>query len=320
MAALMVDSICEVILHAGLRDAGREIDQRLLFGRRARHADGGFQAGQFAVRIEDIEFGLVGNEGGPGVFRAVGVTGVGLDGEFAGFTDVKALDHAVAVAVAVNPDYLDAVAPRVMMDTMSDGSHLLEETSGRIAARICSARLHGREIEKQYQQALILVLDSTRGLHIDGVGTGGHGRCGGRVANPRDGGGLRGFVGDVLKLEDGDLLWLAVLEQREVLFLQILDGRPVLGANEDIHHDQLRGGLEGGYLLWLPSQAERQEECCEEPFHAGPHGQNLYRNVARNEHGQGGGGQSVIQGVQPVPKLEKVAVLVTFVPSIRISI
>ena len=172
-----------VVLDAGLRDAAGEVDQRLFLGQRRQHADGGFQAGQLAVRIEDVEFGFVGDECGPGVFAAVGVSGVGLDGEFAGLADVKALDHlgqAVAVAGEIL-DHVDARRRRVMMDTMSDGV-------------ICSARnfrcgllrtdlflgLHGREIEEQHQQALVPVLDLARRLHIDDVGPRGHGGSGGR--------------------------------------------------------------------------------------------------------------------------------------------
>jgi hypothetical protein len=78
-----------------------------------------------------------------------------------------------------------------------------------------------------------------------------------------------------LKLEHRDLLRFAVLQKREVFFLEIIEGLAVPGANEDIHHHEPCGGLKRGGLRLLPGQAERQEECCGEPVHAESPGQNL---------------------------------------------
>ena len=83
---------------------------------------------------------------------------------------------------------------------------------------------------------------------------------------------MRGFVGDALKLEHGDLLRFAVFEKREVFLLQIAEGLAVLAANEDIDYHQLGSGLERGDLRLLPGQAEREENGCREPVHAGSPG------------------------------------------------
>ena len=49
-----------LVVDAGAAHAAGEIDQRLLLGQPAEHFHGGFQRGQFAVGIEDIELAIVG--------------------------------------------------------------------------------------------------------------------------------------------------------------------------------------------------------------------------------------------------------------------
>jgi len=39
-----------------------------------------FESGQLRIGVEDVEFGLIGGEGGLGVFTRIGIGGVGLAG------------------------------------------------------------------------------------------------------------------------------------------------------------------------------------------------------------------------------------------------
>ena len=271
-----MDSSWEWFSTPVLGTARREVDQRLLLGQRRQHPHRRFQPGQLAVRVEDVELGFVSDERGPGIFSAVGIAGIGLDRQFAGLADVEALDH-LRQPVAVRGEvlrHLHGCAERHDRHQVR-GSHLLAEElqSGLLRADLL-LRLHGREIEEQHQQPLVLVLDPAGGLHVDRIGARRH-RGRGRRSRCRYRHRLRLFVGDALEFEDRDLLRLAVLENREVFFLQGVDRLAVLGANEDVHHHQLRGRLERGDLLLLPRQAERQENGCCEPVHAESPGQNL---------------------------------------------
>ena len=95
------------IINAGLADAAGEIDEGLLFGEGAEHARGGFESGEFAVGIEDVEFGVVGSVRGAGVFFVIGSGGT-VDGEIAAFTDGEAFDdfgEGVAIVGEILQDF-----------------------------------------------------------------------------------------------------------------------------------------------------------------------------------------------------------------------
>ena len=68
-------------------DAAGEIDQRFFLVERSQHFDGGFERGQLAVRVEDVELGVVLLEGGAGIGGAVVLV---VDFESLAFADDQA--------------------------------------------------------------------------------------------------------------------------------------------------------------------------------------------------------------------------------------
>ena len=142
-----------VVLDARLGDAGGEVDERLFLGQGSQHADRGFQARQLAVRVEDVEFGFVGDEGGAGILAAVGVAGIRLDGKFAGLPDLKTLDH-LGQAVAVGGEilgHLNGGAQGHDGHHVGRGHLLGQELQGGFLGPDLFLGLHGREIEEQHQ-------------------------------------------------------------------------------------------------------------------------------------------------------------------------
>src|SRR5262249_41197998 len=81
------------VLRPRLSDSAREIDQRLAFGEAAEHLGRRFERAQFAVCVEDVEFGLIRRERGLRVFSGVGIGGVGLTGERAALADAQSFDY-----------------------------------------------------------------------------------------------------------------------------------------------------------------------------------------------------------------------------------
>ena len=186
------------VVHAGLADAAGEIDQGLLFGQRAQHAGGRFQRGQFAVGIEDVEFGIVGGEGGAGIFLVIGAGGA-VHGEIGAFADGQALDdlgERVAIVGEILQDL--EVAGERHDGHQVGGRHLgLEELLGGGLGADLVLNRHGGHVEEHDQQAAVLV------LHFAGLGgrdlIGGDGFHGGRGGSCRR----------VRRLRRGAALWRA---------------------------------------------------------------------------------------------------------------
>ena len=246
-----------LVVDAGLADAAGEIDQRLLFGERAQHARRGFQRGQLAVGIEDVEFGVVGGVRRAGVFLVIGAGGA-VDREIAAFADGQALDD-LGQGVAIVGEILQhfQVAREGHDGHQVGRRHLrLEEfLGGGLGADLVLNR-HAGHVEEHHQQAAVLV------LHFAGLGgrnlVGGDrfhdGRRRGRrrvrrfaararrlwQARVPERGGLFQF----LEGEDLDVLLLAVFGDVEVGRLQTLDGVAALVLHGDIDHHQLGRGAE----------------------------------------------------------------------------
>ena len=83
-----------LVLDAGLADAAGNVDQRLLLGQRGQLAHRLFDRGQLAVGIEDVELGLIGDEGRAGILAVV-VAGIGVRGHVARLADRQVLDDVV---------------------------------------------------------------------------------------------------------------------------------------------------------------------------------------------------------------------------------
>src|SRR6185312_6561024 len=85
-----VDELDELglIIHAGLRDAAREIKQRFLFGIASEQFGRVLDGVELAVDVEDVEFGLIGGEGV--VVR--GIARAEVIGEVRAFADVEFFD------------------------------------------------------------------------------------------------------------------------------------------------------------------------------------------------------------------------------------
>ena len=79
-----------LIVHAGLADAARKIDQRLLFREWRQFARGVFQRTQLAIGIEDVELGVVGGEL-PAVVGGIGA-GCGQGSQLARIADAQRLN------------------------------------------------------------------------------------------------------------------------------------------------------------------------------------------------------------------------------------
>ena len=73
------------IVFAGLGDAAGELDHRFFAGDVAEQVGHGFERGELAIGVENVEFGFVGGEGRVGVFGDGGLRrrggGVGQSGE-----------------------------------------------------------------------------------------------------------------------------------------------------------------------------------------------------------------------------------------------
>ncbi len=197
------------------------------------------QGRELAVRVEDVKLTVVLAKRG----SRIGAAGVvdGLDRPLALAHDhgLEDAEQLVAIAGEVLQD-VDRAALVAEDGYEIDGCHLRAEElfSRRKGAELVS-RAHRRHVEIESQQAAILVAFAVRSFRRDLCASEtlvelelfGAGRC------DRQGQCVRGKV---LVLAEGDLLWCAVLGDREVLCGESKDEFSLLILHHHCFDDQLR--------------------------------------------------------------------------------
>ena len=120
------------------------------------------------------------------------------------------------------------------------GLHLfVNEFFCRVHGAVNILGLHCGEIEEKKNQAAIASIEGGRRF-LGGVKESSRG-CRGGARDRRAGSG--GQLIDVLKIEAGNLLFLAVFVEGKVLFFQILDYISPFVASDDIHKHEFGGDL-----------------------------------------------------------------------------
>ena len=248
-----------LIVDAGLADAARKINQRLLFGKWSQLARGVFQRAQLAIGIENIELGVIGGKL-PAVVGGIGSGG--RDGrQFAGIAHAQRLNgsHQGFAIVAEFLHHAQFVGERHDFHGIRRGHLRVDELEGGVARANLLGGLHGRKIEEHGNQPPVLEIVR---LHR-------RGRCSRRgswsalgfrrsTSLQRGCGHFQGGQSvaiEALHFENRDLLRLAVFEQGELILFQVLDRFAIFIFYGHVDDDQVRVGPEGWRRLVLRQQS-----------------------------------------------------------------
>ena len=151
-----------LIIHAVLVNAARDIQQHLLFGQRGQHVNRVFDGFQLAIGIENVEFGLIGHESRAGIFLRVGAH-VGERGEIAHIADGQVFYDAFQLVAVGGEIGFHLHHAGIEQNGYLVGSRdlLIQEGESGILRAQLLGNAHGGEIEKQHQQAFVVILNVT---------------------------------------------------------------------------------------------------------------------------------------------------------------
>ncbi len=228
------------IVLAGLRDAAGELDHRFFAGDFAQQVGHRFERGQLAVGVEDVELGIVGGEGRVGVFGDGGFDSGGarrrpgrpVATSLPGMKRVHGAIEQIAIVGEVGDD-VELVAKGHHAHQVGAGS------SGRagnfLAAAVERVRSCGcREVRSKKSTIMRRSRTCWRNLLRGGDGADGDGHRRGV-----GGFGVLDFF-DVVIVEGGNLLFVAVFGDGELILPQALDGLAVAVGDLDVDLDQVR--------------------------------------------------------------------------------
>src|SRR6185437_1242257 len=239
-----------LVVHPRALHAAREVDQRFLLLNALEHVADGFDRLQAAVGIGDVELAVVGGEGRAVIGGAVARSGVAR------------LEAAAGRGIEAFEDFEQGgfVGGEILVDLQrvaqgGDGGqigrlHLLLDVGlGLLHYVLNVLGLHGGEVEVEHDQAPVAILGTVGGHGDRGRGSpfgGGldRGFQGGGGADGGGGGGGRGGSVNVLEVEAGDVLRLAVLDQGHVAGLEVGDQVPFGVGGGEVDQDDIGVGLE----------------------------------------------------------------------------
>ncbi len=239
-----------LVVDAGLAHASGNVHHHLLFRQVRQRARDRLQRRQLLIRVEDVELGLVGDEGRARILTRASAR-VREPCEFGRLADRHAFDHLgqnVAVLGEIGQN-VDRAGVQHHRHDIVLGDALLEILQRGILRPQLVRYGHRGEIEEQHHQALVVILHLARRLKGDGgVGSLRQLELIGELKLRRR---LR-LHGQNLGLKDFDLLLLAVLGHGEIGDLEPVDGVAGLILHGHVHHHQPGTGSEQrGFSLVL---------------------------------------------------------------------
>ena len=226
-----------LVVDSGACHAAGEVDQRLFLRESAQHLHRRFQSRQLAIRVEDVELGVVRRVGGAGVglavvaYTAVRHPVVGGNQTSDRFGERIAVRREILQHVQVGGVYHDGHQVR-------RGDLALHELQRRLLRANLIGHGHACAVEEHHQEAAVLVLDLSGFGRRDGVG-GFYRRRGRRRIRFRRSGSIgwrQGRIVQSLKFENFDLLRFAVFGDGEIGGLEAVEGRSVLVLHGNVDH------------------------------------------------------------------------------------
>jgi hypothetical protein len=245
-----------LVVRAVETDAARKVEERLLLRKRTQHRDRRLQRRELAIGVEDVELGVVLAESAP--FRMVRDTVVVLVVTVDQYLNDFPQRGLVVGEVGLHGDR--AVLERHDGDQIRR-CHLRIDVLQRVRIRTdLIGRRHSRAIEVEDEQPPVLVTDVAgrrrrylrhrRLLHLIVGGRWRRNRSGLRVRVCSRGAGWRRAL-HALKLNEGDVLRLAVLGHGEIFRRQPFDDLAILILDRHCLDDETSRGAKDRLLSLL---------------------------------------------------------------------